>query len=510
VRRIAAGPARFVFFLLALGAANALAEVTVSSRAPAADAPSGDLFQARLRYGVSVRSGSEQDLGPGLSYSGVSPNDLAFSGWWWLLLGRHLGLTAAVQREGFALYDGDTKVTQGGLLRASAAPTGRIGFGPARIELAAGYAFAQLPVFGTVTTPSMTPVSRHSVLLAARGLVDLGPVTIEARFEYPITLAVSSPGTASTGLTAGGALRVNLFRTGALKWGLLAEAMYSMDSLTGPDLTASQSVLRAGGALDLQWEEEKVVVRTARVSVKVLAAGAPLAGTSVGLTVGGQRRELTTDAQGVAQGVEVEPGTIVASAEAPGFLPAEERVELAAGQDAALVLSLAKEPPKVGSLKVLVVSKIDGAPVPAAKIEWGGALRDSDDKGVLTLDGLKPGPVGVKVTAPGFNPGEEAASVVAGQTSELTVSLVPEKKRLPATMKGQIRNVRGGKPVAAKLEIKELKLQLTADDEGKFTTEIPGGKYTVRISAPNFIPQTKQVVVRDGDQAIFNVELFPK
>ena len=495
--------------VLQLAASVALAQSTVTAQAPAREEPTGDLFQLRLRYGASIRSGDEQDLGPGLSYSGVTPNDLAFSGWWWLLLGRHLGLTASVQREAFALYDGDTKVTSGGLLRATAAPTGRIGYGPARLELVAGYAFAQLPLFGSVSAPSLTPVGRHSILLAARGVVELGPVAIEGRFEYPITVAVSAPATSSQGLAAGGAVRVNLFRTGALKWGLLAEGMWNRDTLAGPDLTASQSVVRVGGALDLQWAEERKVRRTASVSVKVQALGAPLSGAAIGLSVGGVRRDLVTDAQGVARADDVQPGSIVASAEVSGYLPAEERAELAAGQDAALVLNLEKEPPKVGGLKVRVVSKVDGAPVPA-KVEWGGAARDTDAQGVLTLEGLSPGPVGVKVTAPGYNPGEEAAAVVAGRTSELTVSLVPEKKRLPATMKGVIRNVRGGKPVAATLDLKELTLQLVADAEGKFTTEIPGGKYTVRISAKGFITQTKQVVVRDGDQVIFNVELFPK
>ncbi|MEW5742805.1 MAG: carboxypeptidase regulatory-like domain-containing protein [Myxococcota bacterium] len=491
-------------------ASNAtFAQASVSSKGPEAP-PDGELFQARLRYAAAIRSGTEQDLGPGLSYSGVTPNDLAFAGWWWGLLWRHLGLTASVQREGFALYDdGGVKVTGGSLLRASAAPTGRYSFGPVTLEAAAGYSFAQLPVFGSIDTPSLRTVARHAILLAARGLVALGPVTIEGRFEYPITVAMSTPTSTSTGLGAAGALRVNLFRTGPITWGLLAEAAWNQDSGTGENLTASQSVLRVGGGIDLKWQEEKLVAKYARVSVRVTGGGAPLANTTVGLSVGGARRELVTDAQGVAQAADVTPGSLVASVEAKGFLPGEQRAEAVAGQDLALTISLEKEPPKVGAIKVMVTSRVDGAPV-AATVEWGGETRQTDTGGVLTIADLPPGPLALKLSAPGFTPGEEAASVVAGQTSEVKVTLVPEKKRLPATLNGHIRNVRGGKPIAATLEIKELKQTLTADAEGKFSVEIPGGKYTVKISAPKFITQTKQVTVRDGDQAIFNVELFPK
>jgi hypothetical protein len=118
--------------------------------------------------------------------------------------------------------------------------------------------------------------------------------------------------------------------------------------------------------------------------------------------------------------------------------------------------------------------------------------------------------VSVKVTAPQFTPADEAASIVAGRTTELKVTLVPLKKRLPATISGLVRSARGGAPVKAKLELLELKKAVEADSRGAFSIEVPGGKYTVRISAPGSLSQTKSVAVRDGDQAIFNVDLTPK
>jgi uncharacterized membrane protein len=184
-------------------------------------------------------------------------------------------------------------------------------------------------------------------------------------------------------------------------------------------------------------------------------------------------------------------------------------VALAAGEERSLELVLRREKPKFGALAIKVVS-FDGKVPVAASVEVNGKSSSTNGAGELALEGLAPGPVSVKISAPGFNAGDEAASIVAGTKSELTVTLVPETKRVPATVSGQVRSARGGKPVVAQLEIRELKQTIDADEAGAFSVQIPGGKYTVRISAGGFVAQTKTVTVRDGDQAIFNVDLTPK
>src|SRR3954471_1724013 len=62
----------------------------------------GEYWAARLRYGIAYRTGAQQDLGPGLVYSGITPNDLSVLGWAWL---GYAGLHVQAQREGFALFD---------------------------------------------------------------------------------------------------------------------------------------------------------------------------------------------------------------------------------------------------------------------------------------------------------------------------------------------------------------------------------------------------------------------
>ena len=406
----------------------------------------------RLRYGVAIRKGEEADSGPGLSYQGVSPNDLAFTGWLWFLLGDHLGLTAGVQREAFSLLDNGATVTSGALLRMSVGPTGRVRFGPVRLEAAASYSFQQLPVFGSVNSPVFETVQRHGVLLAARGLVDLGPVTLEGRFEYPLALANVGRPVTSQGIGAGGGVRVQLFRTGFIKWGLLGEALWHQDSMTTTDtaapLATSQSVVRAGLALDLQWKDPKLEaeLRTGALRISVRGEQGPLAGVAVTVRGGATRRELMTGPDGAASLPELEPGELVASASLAGYEPGEARVSLSAGDERALQIVLNQEKPTVGGLAIKVVSFEGAAPL-AATIEINGKVTPTNAAGLLSLEGLAPGPASIKASAPGFNPGDEGASIVAGRTSELTITLVPERKRVPATLRGQpCRRCRAARP----------------------------------------------------------------
>jgi Carboxypeptidase regulatory-like domain len=501
---------------VSLLASTTWAQTSVSSTASTTAPSTEEQAQVRLRYGVSVRNGSESDSGPGLTYSGVTPSDLELGGWLWFLLGDHLGLTAHLHREAFSLLDGQTNVAAGSLLRASVGPTARIRLGPARFEAAASYGFAQLPVFGTLSAPVFSTVQRHGVLLAARALVDLGPVTVEGRFEYPIALATVGRAATSQGLGAGGGVRVQLFRTGMLRWGVLGDVQWQQDSVSSTDLavplSTTQSAIRAGLAIDVQVKDPKseIAPKTGAISVRVKSDDGPLAGVRVTVKVGSQpTRELSTGPDGTVALDDLEPGELVASARLNGYESGEARTALGVGETRTLDIVLNKEKLKVGALLVKTISFDGKAPVEAT-IDLNGQSLKADASGTVTVDRLAPGPLAIKASAPGYKVADETASVVAGRTSELTITLVPEKKKIPATLSGQVRNARGGKSVAARLEIRELKQTIDADAAGSFSVQIPEGKYTIRISATGFVPQTKSVSVKESDQAIFNVDLAPK
>lgn len=493
----------------------------MSATATAAPRRSEELFEVRLRYGIAYRSGSQRDpLGPGLGYDGLTPNDPGAQAWLWPLFNGLLGFHAGFAREGFALFDRTTnaRITGGGLLRANGAVTARFRLGPVRLEPIAGYALNQIADFGNSAAPTFRAGTRHGLLLAARGLVDLGPVTLEARFDYTLGLAASDglgARATSSGLWAGGGVRVPIFRTGTLLWGLMADAAYSNDRLVGGEggVDATQTHVRGGLSVDLQWKEpDRPAAASLRVTVLTDEDGKPAAGATLKLT-GAQTPAASTtlDQAGAYRLADLEPeGTLTARASLDGYDDAEATVGLISGAEAPIVLRLKKQPPKFGTVTVTVVDKATRAALAGATATLNGKTVSTDAKGMARFDTLSPGPVTISFAAPGFTEKAEAATVLPGIDSSVSTELVSAKKRDPATVSGFVRSARGGAAVTANLSIPEASIKAKADAQGAFVFRLTGGTYTVTISAKGFVTQTKQVTVKDGDQAIFNVDLQPK
>ncbi|MBK7863174.1 MAG: carboxypeptidase regulatory-like domain-containing protein [Archangiaceae bacterium] len=516
-----------------LAAISAFAQAEVAGNPPPPVAseskPIGEYWAARLRYGIAYRSGGQQDSGPGLTYSGVTPNDLALLGWAWL---GYAGAHVQVQREGFALFDnqggGSASVTNGGLLRFAIQAAGRLPLGPLRLEPYVGYAFHQLPTFrggdgtGSTLTPAFGAATRHGLLVAARLLLELGPVAIEARGEVPIALATQVPGAAraaSNGYAVGGGVRVQVANLGKLHVGALLDGQYVVDNVVGKDMSGAdvvasqQSVVRGGLSLDLQWRElPPVAGALGGIIVRVLDVDTnqPLPGADVTVTAGGEERPLTPDANGALALRGLSPGPFSVRASADGYLPFESAGAVSAGSDVPIEVKLKREPPRVGAIAV-AVKEIESQKVLAGvSVTVGDSTVKTNDKGVARFEGLKPGPVSMTLELPGYQKGEEAASVVASKTTDVAVTLVPVKKKIPATITGAVRSTKGGTAIAAELEVPQAKIKTRADEKGAFSFRVDAGTYTVKISAPGYITQTKDVTVKDGDQAIFNVDLYPK
>jgi hypothetical protein len=355
------------------------------------------------------------------------------------------------------------------------------------------------------------------VLLAARASVDLGPLSLEGRFEYPLALAVttsSARAPSAQGLSAGGSVRVNLFAMGAMQWGLLGDVTWVSDSLSeaGGATSTAQQVLRAGIGLDVRWRDEarkRPAAGSLRISVLDADTAAPLL-AEVECTAGPERRSVTTDVGGVALVPALPPGLVTVRATAPGYESAEGGARVEADAEVTLSLRLKKEAPKVGRLTATVTEHGTGKALAGVALEVAGRSVVTDERGEAVVEGLSPGPVPVRLSADGYQPAEEAVSIAPGKTATLAVQLVPLKKVLPAIITGIVRSARGGKPVEAVLELPEAGIKASANAKGAFTFEVPPGTYTVRISAPGYLSQTKRVTVREGDQNIFNVDLFPR
>ncbi|WP_253817286.1 MSCRAMM family protein [Myxococcus xanthus] len=475
---------------------------------------------SRLRYGLSLRDGRQADVGPGLTYEGFTPNDVAAVGTAWLGTS-WLGAWAGLQREAFDLREGALRITGGSLWRASVGPRARAFLGPVRAELGAGYGFSQLPHFGDSAEPALLRGVRHAAVVG--GLVRFPLVLglqLEARGELPVSLSVRDATGAraeATGFSAGGALLVPLRRAERWTGTLVLDFQHVQDTVTLEDGTQSrQRLRRMGAALELAWHGGVRTTRQVPVPVVVPGSvrfhvldartGAPLPGARV--MVEGEAH--VADAQGLVEVASLPPGPVSAQVTAEGYASAEATATVEEGMRAELEVRAAPLPPPTGALRVTVVDARTGAPLPDIRVSVGTAQVRTDLAGQVVMRDLAPGPVAVSVASSGFQSADEAAVVIAGQESTLSVPLAPEKKGTRATLVGQVRSVRGGKPLAATLLVTKARVRARTDAKGAFNVQVRGGTYRITISARGHLSQTKVITLREGERTILNVDLFPR
>jgi hypothetical protein len=496
-------------------AAAPVAHAQTEGQVEATSETQSALGEARLRYGATSRTGS--DDAANLTYSGLTPDDLALAvDYFPAIIGGDLKL----QAEGFSLNSSGTKVTSGRLVRLEVGPAVRGSFGPFRIDGLVNYQLAQLPSFGPPGSPAFATATRHSLLLASRAHLDLPfGAMVEASGGVPIALSTKDQtggSASSSGFAVGGSIGYRVAQTERLAYVALLDYQYVHDSLTDSAAAGgavlAQSLNRFGIAFEVQYLEPPSgppPLRTGGVTVTVLdETGKPMENAGVEIQAGAQRWTLTTASDGKAIQRELPPGPLLAKASSGGFLPGEGNGQIRAGEDAAVELRLKKEPPKTGGLRVSFVDKQTQAPLPGAKAVVREVEYIADETGALSLIDLPPGPVEIRAEAPGYKPGQEVAQVVAGQKSPVVVALVKAEKKQPAVVTGLIRNRQTGTPIPATLEIPEAKVKIHADAKGAFNVPLPaGGTYRVIISAPGFLTQTKSVTVKEGDEVIFNVDL---
>ena len=207
---------------------------------------------------------------------------------------------------------------------------------------------------------------------------------------------------------------------------------------------------------------------------------------------------------------QVPPGPVEMMVTAAGFKARSESVTVTPGGELKLTVTLQAPtgPGRIKGTAFAAASQPGGARAPLADVAVAGpngSVRAAAD-GTFTLDDVGPGPVQVKAALKGYKPVEEVVSVPPEGEAALELTLVREAARVLASMRGQVRTVKG-KPVSAFIKVPEAQISTRTGADGRFSVRLPGGKYTVVFEAPGYVRQTKTVEVADGDQAIFYVDL---
>jgi hypothetical protein len=184
-------------------------------------------------------------------------------------------------------------------------------------------------------------------------------------------------------------------------------------------------------------------------------------------------------------------------------LDAYERGELAAS----VPPPPAPPPPleqSAGVLHVVAVDALTAQPLKGFELTAGDTRRRADALGVVDLT-VDPGPVQLVATLEGYREAREVIRAVAGRRADVTLRLVPEGQEAPSRLSGQVRSADDGKPLAATIDVGGK--TFAADARGIFSFELPPGRHTVRIVAPGYVVQMRQLELKEGARVIFNADL---
>jgi hypothetical protein len=476
-----------------------------------------------LGYALSFRDDSQSVNRVDVSAKGMTPTHLRFDGAVWFG-DLPIGLAAVFGWERFSLTGNDLlgdAVTLTAIgLNVAGGLAGRIDIRGWALEGNLGWAWARLPVVNAVDVALRSgSVQSHGPMIAVRfglptGFWLLPDVHVSA---IPYAFA-STPSGASHGwrLDAGAGFGLGALPLGGAEWSAVLGYDYSLTQVDGDGGKYSQGSHQVSVALrvtipgSVRVEQLGPTTGSGRIKGLLLDAdGKPMPAHLVEVVGLGP---VQTDGTGAFKIERAGPGQLTLRATAPGLKPAEQTVDVAPETEVAVELRLSR-PTGPGLIRGLVFSKPakpgDRAPVVGAQVEAAGiAPVQTDEKGAFLLDKVGPGLVPLKVSAKGFVSGEEVVSVPPEAEAKVELSIVPEKAKPLATLRGLVRAV-GGKPLAAQLTIPEAKIGATAGANGEFSFSVPGGHYKVRVEAPGYLPQVKTVDVADGDQAIFNIDMHP-
>lgn len=326
---------------------------------------------------------------------------------------------------------------------------------------------------------------------------------------HPVGISLGDiPGFQGRALAGGAQISVGAWRIGdvqvaaAVTLELTSSRLSSFTGATdqfGARLGAGFSLMRApDDPLDPTGPtaQKKKVKLQGRV---VSAEGAPVTGVVV--TLDGESPVRTSEA-GTFDFLEVSIGAHVLRARKEGFKAGMLEVAMTETQSLVTVTLAASTGP--GRIRGVISS--EGKAVADAAVSSGAQKVTTDAEGRFALDEVGPGPVNVQVKATGFNDAEEIAQVPADGAATLDFTLVPRAVEVRATLRGLIR-AKSGETLKATVRVVERKLKLQVKADGRFSADVPSGKYTLIIEARGYVTQTKTVEVSGGDQAIFHAEL---
>ncbi|RJO66297.1 MAG: hypothetical protein C4523_13055, partial [Myxococcales bacterium] len=191
--------------------------------------------------------------------------------------------------------------------------------------------------------------------------------------------------------------------------------------------------------------------------------------------------------------IDLKPGQYAANAVREGYVDADSQINVVAGQTSSISIILLP-PPTVGFLNVNVT------PADATVVVTGPDSFSRSFTGNQFLADLTPGQYTAIATAPGLGDAASQNNVVAGQTSSISLVLLP-----PSTVGSLNVNVT---PPDATVVVTGPDSFTQTFTGNQFLTDLASGQYAAMATAPGFVDAATQTNVIAGHVSTISLVLL--
>ena len=201
---------------------------------------------------------------------------------------------------------------------------------------------------------------------------------------------------------------------------------------------------------------------------------------------------VTTQSSGAFQFSNVPVGSYALTVNAQGYNEyTDSDVEVDVGIPTSLRISL--DPVAQPATVQVTVTDSNGSPISGATVTLDGNITTTDSNGMSTFNNVVAGTYDVDATATGYESGTARVTATAGQSSDITIALVPITQ--PATISGMVYNdinsngmqdsfenvIEGAKVTLYKLD--GTTVETTTDSDGMYQfTDLGTEFYTIYVS----------------------------
>lgn len=257
----------------------------------------------------------------------------------------------------------------------------------------------------------------------------------------------------------------------------------------------------AAGEIDLALALEPITYGTLTVIVRDAATGDLIADSVV--SVPGSPSAQTDD-RGRASFERVPAGPVTASAMRQAYL--DGRATFTLEPAATIDQTIQLEPVTVGVVAGVVVSADSGQPLPGAEIVIADQRTNAGGDGRFRFEAVDAGEAAVTARKAVYEPGSETVSVVAAESVEVRIALLPITY---GTVSGVVVDAVSGRAIAdAKVAVGALRTD--TDAQGRFTLErVQAGQVLLSAAKSVYEPQRESLELSPAQTLEQRVALQP-